>query len=79
MGRQTTSVVGSLRDVMGAARAASRRPVVRAALLVLGLALFVVLAVRAFGSLPETDGLAWGFAILLVVVTTMTNATAWEA
>jgi hypothetical protein len=55
---------------MGAARAASRRPAVRAALLVLGLALFVVLAVRAFGSLPETDGLAWGFALLLVIVTT---------
>ncbi len=35
-----------------------------------GLALFAVLAVRAFRSLPETDGLAWGYVAALVVVTT---------
>jgi hypothetical protein len=55
-------------DALRSARAVAGRRSVRALLLVAGLALFVWLAVRAFSSLPDFDGLSWGHLVLLALV-----------
>ncbi len=70
MAGQPTSSASTPGALLRAARAASKRPAVRALLLAGGLSLFVALAVGSFRSLPPIDSPAWWAAAILVLATT---------